>query len=409
MITYVVGDLFSSPAQVLVNTVNTVGVMGKGIAYTFKRVYPDMFEEYKHHCDNKSLKVGKLHLFKSPQKWILNFPTKKHWRAKSKIEYIEAGLENFTSTFIDKGIESISFPMLGCQLGGLDWNEVRPVMERHLDRISKEISVYIHLYRPDMVPFPDYRDVAELKCRINGIREYESFQSVWSNLDTETSLCFEWTDALGIAATASKPTDEIFFDCQFEKFTVGRVQLERLWKQLQMGQYCNAALIFDEIQPLQVMSIDIRSLPKLQKPGGYVVVIREESGFYRIGRTIDPARYCRSLSSDRIVEVVPAEDLALAVRELRTRFALWRVDPSLADGTQNLFDLTNLHVAEIKSLALEQQTHRVTRAVTCLLLELPAVKPILISEEPDPSYRDLGLQLIPTQIKNSVVQLEMPI
>ena len=138
MIKYVVGDIFSSPAQVLVNTVNTVGVMGKGIALTFRRVFPEMFEEYKVLCETDLLSIGDLFLYKNPHKWILNFPTKKHWRAKSKLEYIDVGLEKFASTYNDERIESISFPMLGCQHGGLDWDDVRPVMERRLNRISRK-------------------------------------------------------------------------------------------------------------------------------------------------------------------------------------------------------------------------------------------------------------------------------
>lgn len=89
MIKYIQGDLFTSPAKVLVNTVNTDGVMGKGIALKFKKLYPDMFKKYQSFCDNKLLDIGKLWIYYSPNKWILNFLTKKHWRNKSEYEYIE--------------------------------------------------------------------------------------------------------------------------------------------------------------------------------------------------------------------------------------------------------------------------------------------------------------------------------
>ncbi len=95
MITYIKGNIFDSPAQVLVNTVNTVGVMGKGIAKEFKRIYPDMFVKYRELCENKKLSVGQLWLYKTTNKLILNFPTKKHWRFPSKTEYIETGLKKF--------------------------------------------------------------------------------------------------------------------------------------------------------------------------------------------------------------------------------------------------------------------------------------------------------------------------
>lgn len=148
-INYVNDDLFESQASVLVNTVNTVGVMGKGIAKVFKRQYPKMFEEYQRKCANGSLDIGKLWLYETSPKWILNFPTKKHWRNKSKVEYIEAGLKEFVDIHASKGIESISFPMLGCGNGGLDWDsQVKPLMEKHLHRLP--IDIYIHLYQPDL-------------------------------------------------------------------------------------------------------------------------------------------------------------------------------------------------------------------------------------------------------------------
>ena len=91
MIRYIEGDIFNSPAQVVVNTVNTVGVMGKGIAKEYKDRYPEMFRLYKEACRNKKLTIGKLMLWYGEDRWILNFPTKEDWRGKSKIEYIEKG------------------------------------------------------------------------------------------------------------------------------------------------------------------------------------------------------------------------------------------------------------------------------------------------------------------------------
>ena len=142
MITYIVGDLFESSAQVIVNPVNVVGVMGKGLAKKFKQAYPDMFKQYKTLCNTGELDVGKLWLYKAPDKWILNFPTKQHWRQKSKLEYIEAGLKEFVDTYDTLGIQSIAFPMLGCGAGGLDWEDVRPLMENYLGDLPIEITIY---------------------------------------------------------------------------------------------------------------------------------------------------------------------------------------------------------------------------------------------------------------------------
>ncbi len=140
-------SLFESDAQVLVNAVNTVGVMGKGIAKEFKRRYPEMFKQYKDYCDSHILDIGKLWIYKAPDRWILSFPTKRHWGGRSRIEYIEAGLKKFVANYKARGIKSISFPMLGCENGGLDWeSQVKPLMKKYLS--SLPINTYIHLYRP---------------------------------------------------------------------------------------------------------------------------------------------------------------------------------------------------------------------------------------------------------------------
>ena len=146
MITYLRGDIFSSPAQVLVNAVNTVGVMGKGVALEFKKRYPEMFKSYERVCNEKQLDVGKLMLWKGSEKWVLMFPTKKHWRNPSKMEYVEAGLKKFVDTYMEKGITSAAFPRLGCGNGGLDWEEVRPLMERYLKQLPIPIYIYVGTY-----------------------------------------------------------------------------------------------------------------------------------------------------------------------------------------------------------------------------------------------------------------------
>ena len=151
MIEYIEGDIFESPAQVIVNTVNTVGVMGKGIALSFKKRYPAMFERYKTVCEKGLLKTGKLMLFYEADYWVLLFPTKEHWRNPSKLEYIEAGLQKFVQTYAEKGITSIAFPRLGCGNGELDWSAVKPLMEKYLKKLP--INVYIYLgVHPDVEP-----------------------------------------------------------------------------------------------------------------------------------------------------------------------------------------------------------------------------------------------------------------
>jgi len=140
---YVKGDLFQSPAKVLVNTVNTVGAMGKGIALQFKNMFPDMYVKYRSLCEQGLFEIGQLWLYKTPNKWVLNFPTKKHWRYPSKIEYMELGLKKFVNTYDEMGIHSIAFPPLGCGNGQLDFeDQVKPVMEKYLRNLPIEVFIY---------------------------------------------------------------------------------------------------------------------------------------------------------------------------------------------------------------------------------------------------------------------------
>jgi O-acetyl-ADP-ribose deacetylase (regulator of RNase III) len=142
MLTHLDQDIFLSPCQTLVNAVNTVGVMGKGIAADFKRRYPEMFDQYREHCQSGVLTIGKLWLYKTPDKWVLSFPTKKDWRDPSRLEYLELGLEKFAKTYALRGITSAAFPRLGCGNGNLQWDIVRPLMESYLGKLPIPINVH---------------------------------------------------------------------------------------------------------------------------------------------------------------------------------------------------------------------------------------------------------------------------
>ena len=109
MLIYRRTSILESPAQTLVNTVNCVGVMGKGLAHAFKEREPDMFKAYKRICDQKALVPGKLWLWRGSGSWVLNFPTKVHWRNPSRLEWIEEGLAKFVAAFMEQGITEISF------------------------------------------------------------------------------------------------------------------------------------------------------------------------------------------------------------------------------------------------------------------------------------------------------------
>lgn len=138
------GNIFNTKAQTIVNTINCVGVMGKGIALVYKLRYPKMFDLYSEHCKSKLIGIGKLWLYKGEPEapYVLNFPTKFHWKYPSKMDYIEKGLQKFVETYKDKGITSIAFPMLGTHNGGLDKNEVLSLMQQYLSQCDIPIEIY---------------------------------------------------------------------------------------------------------------------------------------------------------------------------------------------------------------------------------------------------------------------------
>lgn len=143
-IKFIKGNIFNTNAQVIVNTVNCVGVMGKGIALVFKLRYPKMFDIYQGYCAQKQIEIGKLWLYKGEKDtpWVLNFPTKFHWKYPSKIEYLEKGLFKFAETYKEKGISSIAFPLLGTHNGGLDKTQVLQLMNNSLGKCAIPVEIY---------------------------------------------------------------------------------------------------------------------------------------------------------------------------------------------------------------------------------------------------------------------------
>ena len=129
MIEYKTGDILTEDAEALVNTVNCVGVMGRGIALQFKRAFPENFKAYAAHCKRNEIQPGKMFIFETGEmifpRFIVNFPTKRHWRGKSRIEDIESGLGSLADEIQSRGIQSIAIPPLGSGLGGLNWSDVR--------------------------------------------------------------------------------------------------------------------------------------------------------------------------------------------------------------------------------------------------------------------------------------------
>ena len=167
-ILYKYGDMFSEQTDAIVNTVNCVGVMGKGVALEFKRRWPENFKEYKKQCERKELIPGKVSIFDtgdmfatSNPRYLINFPTKQHWRSKSKISYIEDGLDSFVKQLRDYKIKSVTLPPLGCGNGGLAWEDVRALL---VEKLSSIEDIDFVVYAPEEhVSQPEYKAIPEIK------------------------------------------------------------------------------------------------------------------------------------------------------------------------------------------------------------------------------------------------------
>jgi O-acetyl-ADP-ribose deacetylase (regulator of RNase III) len=181
MIINVYGDIFQSVAKVLVNPVNTVGTMSHDIADTFKQVYPEMFNTYEELCHADNFNTGQLLLYKTPHKWVLNFATKKHFRAHSKLEYIEDGLKKIASVYAEQNFTSLSLPRLGID-DGLNWQEdVKPLIESYLGTLP--IMVYVH--HPEEIDLHYTKpNIVTLNKWLNGIPEQIPFETFWRGISS---------------------------------------------------------------------------------------------------------------------------------------------------------------------------------------------------------------------------------
>lgn len=137
-----IGNIFESNCSTIVNTVNCVGVMGKGIALEFKKKYPEMFMEYVLRCNRGEVRPGIPYVYQDKGVSILNFPTKDHWRSPSRLSYVIDGLNWFIDNYETYGIDSIAFPPLGCGNGGLTWSVVGPIMYQKLSKLPINVEIY---------------------------------------------------------------------------------------------------------------------------------------------------------------------------------------------------------------------------------------------------------------------------
>jgi len=171
MLEHMHGNLLDADVEALVNTVNTVGVMGKGIALQFRQAYPANFSAYQAACKRGEVVPGRMFVVQTGQltnpHYIINFPTKRHWRGMAQMEDIEAGLVDLIATVRDRQISSLAVPPLGCGNGGLNWDEVRPKIEAAFAELPE---VRVLLYAPEGAPAPDSLRVATKRPKMTLVR-----------------------------------------------------------------------------------------------------------------------------------------------------------------------------------------------------------------------------------------------
>lgn len=137
------GSLFDETVEAIVNPVNTVGVMGKGLALQFKKRFPDNYHLYRAACKNDEVHTGQMFVTHTGGIFIVNFPTKQHWRGKSRLEYIIEGLDDLAKVIVAKNIASIALPPIGCGYGGLQWTEVKPLIEEKLAAVADGVEIVV--------------------------------------------------------------------------------------------------------------------------------------------------------------------------------------------------------------------------------------------------------------------------
>lgn len=294
-------NIFKSPARVLVNTVNTVGVMGKGIAKDFKRIYPEMFKEYQILCEKNEFEIGRLWLYKTKNKWVLNFPTKKHWRSPSKVEYIEKGLQKFVATYAENGITSISFPMLGCGNGELSWEkDVRPLMEHYLKNLR--IDVYIHLYQKD--PFEkEHWNIKTIKEWLRNEPESLAFIELWEDikelltstnvyktLDNEVDFKAYW-GALHQGNVNQEFVQVVTKDCSMNVY---EEQFLELWQHIRSLGFCIDSSMPNELDKLASYLVAV--LEKLP----YLKPVLISSNYETIGKNSIGLQYIPQIEQSRL-------------------------------------------------------------------------------------------------------------
>lgn len=265
MIRFKQGNLLDEPVEAVVNTVNTVGVMGKGIALMFREAFPDNFKAYAAACKRNEVVVGKMfvtenHALTGPR-FIINFPTKKHWIHPSRMDYITAGLADLVRVIRERDIHSVALPPLGCGSGGLEWSAVRPVIEHVLSDLA---GVQVVVFEPtsNYQNEPKRSGAEELTparaMLVEMVRRYFVLGFECSNLEVQKLAYF-----LQRLILAYKLPNPLRLKFEADKYGPYADNLRQLLNALD-GSYLHCAKRLADAGPMEPIALDFQRLPKVK-------------------------------------------------------------------------------------------------------------------------------------------------
>jgi O-acetyl-ADP-ribose deacetylase (regulator of RNase III) len=255
------GNLLEAKAEALVNTVNTVGIMGKGIALQFKQAFPNNFKLYKKACAAGEIQVGQVFVTQTQQlqgpRFIVNFPTKTHWRANSKLTDIETGLIALRKWIEQTGIQSIAVPPLGCGNGGLDWEVVRPLIEKHLDNLNAQVLVYgpqSNIYEHLKLEARADSKLTIAKAQfIQAAKQYGALMDDFTHLEAQKLAYF-------LKRVGSKEITNTFIQHHYGPYAEGL----RHWFEEMNGAYL-IGFTLNESSPYQLLAVNQERLDEVQR------------------------------------------------------------------------------------------------------------------------------------------------
>lgn len=266
MIRYTTGNMLDAQAEAVVNTVNTFGVMGKGIALQFKEAYPENYDAYKDACDAKAVVVGKMFVTENRAltgpRWIINFPTKQHWRHPSKMEFITTGLQDLRRVLAEKQIKSVALPPLGCGNGGLNWSDVQPEIERALaDLPGIDVIVYqptaIYQNKPKEGGAENLTPARAMLVEL--IYRYLAIGFECSNLEVQKLAWF-----LQRFVDAFRLTNPLRLEFHAHKFGPYADNLRQLLNTLD-GSFLHCAKRLADAGPMEPITVDYERLPRVKE------------------------------------------------------------------------------------------------------------------------------------------------